>query len=175
MNGKLLYILWKSVLSQIIWYHFCVVCVHAWINRRHCLREFKNRLSPKGAYSMYYVGISIVKEWIECIKWNALHILFAEAKSHTHSTHTRAHKIFDICGMIIFVRDVIWICNDRINTQIPIVLFTHHISNFGASRFWHSRKQCLLFIQAWKHTTKNDTKWFGIKHSFIRCIIIYCP
>ena len=43
----LLYILWKSVLSQIIWYHFCVVCVYAWMNRRHCLRECQNRLEPK--------------------------------------------------------------------------------------------------------------------------------
>ena len=53
-------------------------------------------------------------------------MLFAEAKSppptHTH-THTRAQ----ICGMINFVRDVIWICKDRINTLIPIVLFMHHI------------------------------------------------
>ena len=131
------------------------------------------------AYSMYYVGISGVREWIECIKWNALHMPFAEAKSHTH---TRAqmfvgiwYSIFDMCGIINFVRNVIWICKDRIKTQIPIVLFKHHISNFGASRFLHSRKQCLLFIQAWTHTPhKNDTKLLRIKHSFIRCIIIYC-
>ena len=61
--------------------------------------------------------------------------------------------------MINFVKDVIWICKDRINTQIPIVLFKHHIGNFGASRFLHSRKQCLLFIQAWTHTTQ---KWYQI-------------
>ena len=76
---------------------------------------------------------------------------------------TQAHKImfvdiwysiFDRCGMIKFVRDVIWICKIQFNTQIPIVLFKHHMSNFGASRFLNSRKQCLLFIQAWTHTTQ---------------------
>ena len=51
-------------------------------------------------------------------------MLFAEEKSHTH-THTRTNvrcyliSIFDMYVMIIFVRDVIWICKDRINTQIP--------------------------------------------------------
>ena len=62
-----------------------------------------------------------------------------------------------MCGMINFGRDVIWICKDRINTQIPIVLFKHHIGNFGASCFWHSRKQCLLSNQALTHTTQ---KWY---------------
>ena len=117
-------------------------------------------LRQSDAYSTYYLGISGVREWIECIKWNALHMLFAESKSRSH-THTRTdvrwYSIFDMCGMINFVRDVIWICQDRINTQIPIVLFKHHISNFGASRLLHSRKQCLLIIQAWTHTTQNDS------------------
>ena len=120
-------------------------------------------LRQSDAYSMYYVGISGVREWIECIKWSALHMLFAKGKV-TH-THIRAHKmfvdiwysLFDMCGMINFVRGVIWICKDQINTQIQIVLFKHHISNFGASRFLHSRKQCLLFIQVWTHTTQ---KWY---------------
>ena len=80
--------------------------------------------------------------------------VFCKGQSHTHP-HTRAqmfvdicYSIFHICGMINFVRGVIWICKDRINTQIPIVLFKHLIGNFGAIRFLHSRKQCLLFIQA---------------------------
>ena len=91
--------------------------------------------------------------------------VFCKGQSHT-LPHTRAqmvvdiwYLIFDMCGMINFVKDVIWICKDRINTQIPIVLFKHHIGNFGASRFLHSRKQCLLFIQAWTHTTQ---KWYQI-------------
>ena len=89
--------------------------------------------------------------------------VFGKGHSHTHP-HTRAkmfidiwYLIFDMCSMINFVRGVIWICEDRINTKIPIVLFKHHIGNFGASRFLHSRKQCLLFIQAWTHTTQ---KWY---------------
>ena len=88
-----------------------------------------------------------------------MHYIFLQKKSHIH-THMFVDiqcLTFDMCGMINFVRDVIWIFNDRINTQIPIVLFKHHISNFGASRFLHSRKQCLLFIQAWTHTTQ---KWY---------------
>ena len=153
----------KSFDITFVWY----VSTLGWTGGIAC-ESAKIDLRQSDAYSMYYVGISGVREWIECIKWNALHMLFAEAKSHTH-THTRAraraHKmfvniwysIFDMCGMINFVGDVIWICKDRINTQIPIVLFKHHISNFGASRMLHSRKQCLLFIQAWTLTTQ---KWY---------------
>ena len=88
---------------------------------------------------------------------------FCKGQSHTHP-HTRVqmfvniwYSLLDMCGMINFVRDVTWICKDQINTQIPIVLFKHHISNFGASRLLHSRKQCLLFIQVWTHTTQ---KWY---------------
>ena len=117
-------------------------------------RVQKIDLRQSDAYSMYYVGISGVREWIECIKWNALQMFFAKGKV-THAQ--KCSLIFDMCSMINFVRGVIWICEDRINTQIPIILFKHHIGNFGASRFLHSRKQCLLFIQAWTHTTQ---KWY---------------
>ena len=93
---------------------------------------------------------------------NEMHcICFLQKQSHTHTNmcpqNVCWYLIFDMCCMINFVRDVIWICKDRINTQIPIVLFKHHISNFGASPILHSRKQCLLFIQAWTHTTQ---KWY---------------
>ena len=87
---------------------------------------------------------------------NEMHcICFLQKQSHKHKHTHKCSLIFYMFGMINFVRDVIWICNDRINTQIPIVLFRHHISNFGASRFLHSRKQCLLFIQVWTHTTQT--------------------
>ena len=109
-----------------------------------------------------------------CI-WHCICFLQKQRHTHTHTrTNVRWYSIFDMCGMIKFVKDVIRICKDRINTQIPIILFKHHISNFGASRFLHSRKQCLLFIQARTHTIQNEIKWFGINHSFIRCILIYC-
>ena len=124
------------------------------------------------------LGLAEWENELKCIKWNALHLLFCRSK--VTLTHTRAqvfvdiwYSIFDMCGMINFVRDVIWICKDRINTQILIVLFKHHISNFGAS-FLHSCKHYLLFTQAWTHTTQNDIEWFRIKHSFISCIIIHC-
>ena len=62
-------------------------------------------------------------------------IAHAFCRSKDTHAHTHAHKgsmIFDMCGMIHFARDVIWICKTRFNTQIPIVLFKHQISNFGA-------------------------------------------
>ena len=98
---------------------------------------------------------------------NKMHcICFLQKQSHTR-THTRAqmfdiwYSIFDMCGIIKFVRDVILICKNRFNNQIPIVLFKPHIhvSHFGASRFLHSYKQCLLFIQVWTHTTQ---KWYQL-------------
>ena len=105
MNIKLLYILWKSVLSQIIWYHFCVVCVHAWMNRWHCLRSAKVDLGQSDAFSMYYVGISGVRVWIKSIKWNALHIFLAKGKvTHTYThTYTHTHK----CSFIFYIRYLI--------------------------------------------------------------------
>ena len=102
------------------------------------------------------------QQHVLCIKWNALHICFLQKQNHTR-THTHAHKcswIFDIRYLIcvawlILLGMVIWICKNRFNTQIQIVLFKHHISNFGASRFLHSHKQCILFIQAWTHITQK--------------------
>ena len=109
---------------------------------------------------------------------NEMHcICFLQKHSHSH-THTRTnflwYLIFDMCGTINFDRDVIWICKDRINTQISIVLFKHHIISLAQvdfctllnNIFWSSKREHIPH--------KNDTKWFGIKHSFIRCIIIHC-
>ena len=100
---------------------------------------------------------------------NEMHCImhFAEAKSHTHA-HTHAHKcslIFDIrylmCGLINLVRDVIWICKNRINTQIPIVLFKHHIDFCTLA----NNASCASKREHIPH--KNGTEWFGKKHSFI--------
>lgn len=38
----------NSKVSQIIWFNFVMVCVHAWMNRRHCLRECTTRLDTHG-------------------------------------------------------------------------------------------------------------------------------
>ena len=46
INATYLYIFWKSISSRIFWYHFCVFCVYAWVIRRHCLWECKNRIAP---------------------------------------------------------------------------------------------------------------------------------
>ena len=106
------------------------------------------------------------------LKW--LYILWKSVLSQTHIHVHKCSLKFDMCGMINFVRDVIWICKDRINTQIPIVFIQTSHKQLGTSRFLHSCKQC-LFIQAWTtYHTKNDTKRFWIKHSFIWCIITYC-
>ena len=108
-------------------------------------------LRQSDAYSMYYVGISGVRMNVS----NEMHCICTRTRAQIHVDIW--YSIIDMCGMIKFVRDVIWICKDRFNTQIPIVLLKHHISNFGASRFLHSPKQCLLFIKAWTHTTQ---KWY---------------
>ena len=87
---------------------------------------------------------------------NEVHcICFLQKQSHIHTHEHKCSLIFDMCDVINFVRDVIWICKDRISTRISIVLFKHHTSNLGANRFLHSRKQCLLFIKAWTHTTQK--------------------
>ena len=79
-----------------------------------------------------------------------------------------------VCGIINFVRDVIWTCKDRINIKISIVLFKHHIGITLAQV-----DLCTLLNNVSRsfkrdHVQhKNDTKWFGIKQSFIRRIITY--
>ena len=69
----------------------------------------KMNLRQSDAYSMYYVGISGVRERLmECIKWNALHMLYAEAKFLKKYTH--AHKcslIIDILFLIFAKTEVI--------------------------------------------------------------------
>ena len=80
-------------------------------------------------------------EWENEMKLsNEMHCIciLQRAKSHAPTygrTNARWYSIFDMCGMINFVRDGIWICKDRINTQIPIVLFKHHISNLAQVDF----------------------------------------
>ena len=148
----------KSFSIIFVWYMFTlgwtggIVCESAKIDlRQSCLI----------CYVLKWENVLNVSNEMHCII-----LCFLQKQSHTR-THRRAQMFFDtcifdisyldMCGMINFVRDVIWICKDRINTQILIVLFKHHISNFGANPFLHSRKQCLLFIQAWTHTTQ---KWY---------------
>ena len=137
MNSKLLYILWKRVSSQIIWYHVCVECVHAWLNMKHCLRECTNRLGPKWCLQrvLCWDMRSERMNWMYQMKC----IAYAFCKSKVTYTHTHEHKcslIFDMCDVINFVRDVIWICKDRISTRISIVLFKHHTSNLGANQVY---------------------------------------
>ena len=63
---------------------------------------------------------------------------------------------------------------DQINIPILMVLFERHISFILAQVQF-----CTLLHKApcsskREHILhKNDTKWFGIKHSFIWCIILY--
>ena len=159
MNSNLLYISWKVVSSQIIWYHVCVVCVHAWMNRRHCLRECENRLAPKLLIWCFNktIGIWVLNRFLQIQitslkKLNMPHISNIEYKISTN-----------ICARV-------WLCFCKKHLQCisfdTFNSFPHSAnpniihavcSHFGASRFLHSRKQCLLFIQAWTHTTQ---KWY---------------
>ena len=81
---------------------------------------------------------------------------------------------FDMCGMIYFVRNVIWICKDRINTEIPIVLFKHQIGITFTQVDVCTLNNVSCSSKCDHVPHKNDTRWFGIEHSFIKCIIIYC-
>ena len=75
----------KSFGIIFVWYVFML-----WRTGGIVCESAKNDLRQSDAYSMYYVGISGVRELIECFKWNAMHMLFAEAKSHAHTrTHVR--------------------------------------------------------------------------------------
>ena len=165
MNSKLLYILWKSVLSQsfgIMLYVFPL----GW-TRGIVWESAKIDLRQSDAYSMCYVGIK-VREWIERIKMKCIAYAFLQKQSHTH-THTRAHK----CRFSYLIC-VAWLILLGMLFGSAIVLFKHHIRNFDASRFCTLANNASCSSKREHMSYKNDTKWFGIKHSFIRCIIIYC-
>ena len=53
MNIKLIYVLWKSVLSQIIWYHLCVSnVVHALDEHETLFARVQKSTCAKVAYVM---------------------------------------------------------------------------------------------------------------------------
>ena len=101
---------------------------------------------------------------IKCIEYAFYRSKVSHPNAHAHKF--TSYSIFDMCGMINFVRDVIWICKNRFNTTIPIVLFKHHISNFGASRFCTLPKNASCSSKREHIPHKNDTKLFGIKKLF---------
>ena len=64
-----------------------------------------------------------------------------------------------MCGMINFVWDAIWTCKDRIKTQIPIVLFKHHMSNYLAQVNFCTLANNASCSSKREHIPhKNDTK-----------------
>ena len=103
---------------------------------------------------------------------NEMHCICFLQKEKSHTPTHKCSLIFDMCGMINFVRGVIWICKDRIYTRIPIVLFKHHIGTFGAIRFCTLSNNVSCSSKREQIPHKNGTKWFGIKHSFIRHISV---
>ena len=116
MNSKLLYIIWKSVLPQIIWYHFFVVCVDfvftlGWTGGIIC-----ESAKSTCAKVMPTVCIGLAEWENELNVSNEMQCIYAFCKGQSHTyPHTRAqmfvdnwYSIFDMCGMINFVRDVIW-------------------------------------------------------------------
>ena len=142
MNSKLLYILWKSVSSQIIWYHF-LCCMCSRLDEHEALFARVQKSTCAKVTRTVCIMLGLVEWENELNVSNEMHCICFLQRAKSHHPHTRAqmcvdiwYLIFDMCGMIHFVRDVIWICKDRINTQIQIVLFKHHITNFGASRFF---------------------------------------
>ena len=174
MNIKLLYILWKSVRSQIIWYHFCVVCVHAWMTRRHCLGECKNRLAPK---LQCYICINN--------NWDlGVNSVFADPNNIpnkiNHATHIKYQRtIVRVCASLLLQKYMQCISldldtfNSFSHSANPYIIhtvgFTLAQVNFCTLA---NNTSCSSKREHIPH--KNGTKWFGIKHFFIRCKIIYC-
>ena len=181
MNIKLLYVLWKSVLSQIIWYHFGVVCVHAWMKRRHCLRECKNRIAPK--LPMWClnktIGIWILIRSLQIQITPLTKLIMPQILNIEYQIST------NICARVC---GCVWLCPLQKNIcnafhLIPFNPFSHSAN----PNIIHTKGITLAqvdFCTLANNATcsskrehiphKNGTKWFGIKHSFIRCIIIYC-
>ena len=177
MNSKLLYILWKSVLSQIIWYYFCVVCVHAWMNRRHCLRECKNQLAPKLRMWCFYktIGIWVLIRSLQ-IQITSLTKLIMPHISNIEYQRTFVRVCVGACDFALCKMHMQCISFD---TLISLYHFAnpniiHTVGNTLAQVDFctlANNASCSFKLEHIPH--KNGTKWFGIKHSFIRCIIIY--
>ena len=144
MNER--YMFWKGVISRNVWYHFCVVWVQAWMNRRHRLRE-----STCAKVLKWENELNVSNE-MDCI-------CFLQKQSHTH---TRAQSFFNIWYSICVAWLILGMLLSPAKTELipKSQLFysnMYYMYYFGASRFLHSLKQCLLFIQAWTHTTH---KWY---------------
>ena len=166
MNRKLFYILWKKVLIP----NHLVSFLWGMCSRLDEQEALFTRVQKSTCAKVMPIAMHVMlglAEWeIELNVSNEMHCICFFRRSKVTHTHARAcahmfvdilYSIFHMCGMINFIMGVIWICIDRIGSQIPIVVLKRHISNFGASRFLHSRKLCLLFIHAWTHTTQNDS------------------
>ena len=177
MNSEWLYILWKSVLSQIIWYHVCVVCFHAWMNRTHCLRECKNRFAPKLLVWCLNKTIGI---WV-LIRSLQIRITSLTKLIMLHISNIKYQRTFvraRVCVWLCFCKEYMQcISFDTFNSFshsadpniIHVVGITLAQVNFCTLA---NNASCSSKREHIPH--KNDTKWCGIKHSFIRCIIIYC-
>ena len=180
MNSILLYILWKSVLSQIIRYNFCVVCVHAWMNRRHCLRECNNRLAPKLLIWCLNktIGIWVLNRFLQ------IQITFITKLIMPHISNIEYQTSTNIFARV-YVR--VWLCFCKKHMQCisfdTFNSFSHAANPNIIHAVGNTLAQVDLCILAYNATCsskrehiphKNDTKWFRIKHSFITCIIIYC-
>ena len=95
MNSWLLCILWKSVLSQIIWYHFCMVVTLCWcVQEAFFARVQKSTCAKVMPTACDMLGLKWENELNVSNEMNCIYAL-SEAKSHTH-THARAQMFVDI-------------------------------------------------------------------------------
>ena len=155
----------KRVLSQIIWYLFCVVCVHAWMNRKHCLREWKCRLASK---LLMWCLIEAIGIWV-IIRSLQIEITSLQKLIMPHISNIKYEISTNICARVCAC---VWLffCKNRMqcisfdtfnsfsHSANPNIIHAVGIT-LAQVNFLHSRKQCLLFIQAWTHTTQ---KWYQI-------------
>ena len=80
---------------------FCVVCVHAWLNRRHCLRECKNRLAPK--LLMWCLNKTL---WIWVIIWSLqIQITSLTNLIMPHISNIEYQTSNNICARVC-----VWLC-----------------------------------------------------------------
>ena len=169
MISKLVIHLMKECSYPNITFGISFLCDMCWrLDKQEALfaRVAKFDLRQSDAYTVCIIlGLA---EWEnELNVSNEMHcICFLQQQSHAH-TLTRVQMFVDIVifniwyesgqRLILVTGMLFGFAKNKLIPKVPIVLFKHHISNFGASQFLHSRKQCLLFIQASTHTTQ---KWY---------------
>ena len=129
----------------------------------------KNRLAPKYQSGRMY--------WM--YQMRSIAFAFCRNKvTHTHThIHTHAHKcslIFDMCGLINFVGMLFGSAKTELIPKSQLI-YSNITCIFLARVNFCTLLNNVSYLSKHEHIPyTHETKWFGITHSFIKCIIIYC-